>query len=232
MENKFSSTDIKLINFCGRYISRRINTNKSFNPIKSLAYLYLSKLRGIDKEELYRYISLNCYGFSVGKHTIGYTALWGGKANGAKLLKSIGSFCSIAPHVIIAAGNHPTNFKSTSSILYNKKRGFISNNVDIPHQIAKVTIGNDVWIASNVIILPGVKISDGAIIAAGSVVNRDVPPYSIVAGVPAKVKKYRFDQNTIESLLQEKWWEWSDKKIKENIKFMYNHENFFKNDDK
>ncbi|MEZ9922577.1 CatB-related O-acetyltransferase [Vibrio breoganii] len=230
MSSNLTSTDIKLLNFCGRYVSRRINSNKSFNPIKAITYLYLLKIRRINKEEIYTHISLNCYGFSVGKHTIGYSSLWGGKANGAKILRSIGSFSSIAPHVVIAAGNHPTNFKSTSSILYNKERGFISNNKDISEQVAKVTIGNDVWIASNVIILPGVNISDGAIVAAGSVVNIDVPPYSIVAGVPAKVKKYRFDKNTIERLLQEKWWDWNDDKIRDNIKYMYNHEDFFKHD--
>lgn len=230
MNSNLAKIDIRLLDYCGRYISRRINANKSFNPLKSLVYLYLLKCRGINKEDIYKYISLKCYGFSVGRHTIGYTALWGGKGNGAKLLRSIGSFSSIAPHVIIAAGNHPINFKSTSSILYNEKRGFISKNKDISKQVADVTIGNDVWIASNVIILPGVNISDGAIVAAGSVVNKDVPPYSIVAGVPAKVKKYRFDNITIECLLQEKWWEWSDDKIKENIKYMYNREDFFSKD--
>ena len=91
-----------------------------------------------------------------------------------------------------------------------------------------VEIGNDVWIGANVIILPGVKIGDGAVLAAGAVVTKDVEPYAIVGGVPAKVSRYRFDQEMIEAFLRIKWWEWSVEKIEENIELFYQPEEFYK----
>jgi acetyltransferase-like isoleucine patch superfamily enzyme len=86
---------------------------------------------------------------------------------------------------------------------------------------APVSIGNDVWIGANVCILPGVNIGDGAIIAAGAIVNRDVPPYSIVGGVPARVIKYRFDDWMIDKFLKIRWWDWSIERIEENIEYFY-----------
>lgn len=77
---------------------------------------------------------------------------------------------------------------------------------DYIDQELRVEIGNDVWIGDNVVILKG-KIGDGAVIGAGAVVTRDVPPYAIVAGNPARVIKYRFDDETIRKLLKEKWWD-------------------------
>nr|WP_305849016.1 CatB-related O-acetyltransferase [Shinella sp. HZN7] len=73
----------------------------------------------------------------------------------------------------------------------------------------RTLIGNDVWIGANAIILPGIAIGDGAIIAAGSVVSRDVPPYAIVGGVPARVIRYRFDETTIDRLMKIRWWRFS-----------------------
>ena len=91
-----------------------------------------------------------------------------------------------------------------------------------------VNIGNDVWIGANVIILPGVTISDGAIIAAGAVVNKDVKPFEIVGGVPAKTIKYRFDEDIINKLLKIKWWNWSLKEIEDNIEFFYDIDGFIR----
>ena len=81
-----------------------------------------------------------------------------------------------------------------------------------------MVIGNDVWIGSNVIILPGVKVGDGAILSAGAVVSKNVEPYSIVGGVPAKHIKYRFPKAMREAFLRIKWWDWPVEKIKENIR--------------
>jgi acetyltransferase-like isoleucine patch superfamily enzyme len=80
-------------------------------------------------------------------------------------------------------------------------------------------IGNDVWIGDKVIVIGGITIGDGAVVGAGAVVTHDVPPYAIVAGVPAKVIKYRFDDEKIRKLLDLKWWDWSEEEIKQNREF-------------
>ena len=79
--------------------------------------------------------------------------------------------------------------------------------------ILRTVIGNDVWIGKRAIIKAGVKIGDGAVVGAGAVVTKDVPPYAIVAGVPAKIIKYRFDEDTIAQLLKTKWWNLSDEEL-------------------
>lgn len=89
-----------------------------------------------------------------------------------------------------------------------------------------VNIGNDVWIGQNVIILPGVTIHDGAVCAAGAVVTHDVPPYTIVGGVPAKPIRKRYSDDVIEKLLSIRWWDWTDEKIRENIEYFYQPEKF------
>ncbi len=89
-----------------------------------------------------------------------------------------------------------------------------------------VIIENDVWIGQNVLILPGVTIHNGAICAAGAVVTKDVPPYAIVAGVPAKVVKKRYSDEDIEKLLKIAWWEWDDEKIKTNLEYFYDPQTF------
>lgn len=91
---------------------------------------------------------------------------------------------------------------------------------EMPSSHGKITIGNDVWIASSVTILSGVTIGDGAIIAAGSIVVRDVPPYALYGGIPAKVIRFRFDQEQIGALLKIRWWDWSPERIRTNIPYL------------
>lgn len=138
---------------------------------------------------------------------------------------SIGAYCSIGGDVRIVAGNHPTsNYISTHPIFYDSypvisyglRRHFEGFSYADSEGKLLVVIGNDVWIGEDVKILNGVTIGDGSIIAMGAVVTKNVPPYAVVGGVPAKVIKYRFDSETIERLLKLKWWEKGDDWIREN----------------
>ena len=152
----------------------------------------------------------------------------------------IGHFCSLAENVRIAIGNHPTSvFVSTFPSFYYDTRsqiGFtLHNGKPIYDGLDKypkgengyqVVVGNDVWIGCNCTILGGVRIGDGAIVGAGSVVTKDVPPYSIVAGVPAKVIKYRFTEEQIKILESIKWWEWPMEKIQQNYMAFSNIDDF------
>lgn len=122
--------------------------------------------------------------------------------------KYIGKFCSISHGVKIGLGPHPLNFFSTSPIFYESYRGYVDKQLyDEFKDKGYTEIGNDVLIGANAIILAGLKIGDGAVIGAGSVVTKDVPPYAIVTGNPAKIIKYRFSEKTIKELLKLKWWE-------------------------
>lgn len=132
----------------------------------------------------------------------------------------IGNFCSIGGKCSIGGGVHPMDAVSTSPV-FLKGRNFLRKNfANIPYEPSeKVVIGNDVWIGSGVYIKGGVKIGTGAVIGAHAVVTRDVEPYSVVAGIPAKEIKKRFDEETINQLLEIKWWEWPDEKLKEMSKY-------------
>ena len=149
----------------------------------------------------------------------------------------IGKFCSIGDETKVVERGHPTNLVSTYPIFYKNvsilplnQNGKLSKNYDykVKNQNYSCVIGNDVWIGSRVLIKGGVTIGDGAVIAMGSVVTKDVPTYAIVGGVPAKVIKYRFDEKTIEKMLKIRWWDWDFEKIKENIELFNNPELFLK----
>jgi hypothetical protein len=127
----------------------------------------------------------------------------------------IGRYCSISWDVSIGAMGHPMDAVSTHAFTFRKKFGLCDKDYYMRHE--KVIIGNDVWIGCNVVIMPGIKIEDGAVIGSGGIVTKNVKPYEIVAGIPAKHIRFRFTDEIICRLLQLKWWEWDDKLIKENI---------------
>lgn len=142
--------------------------------------------------------------------------------NTTLLYTRIGKYCSIADNVYTCIGVHPTNLLSTYPSFYydtTAELGFTyhlgaaavkTNKLPEGEVDYHIRIGNDVWIGSHVILMGGITIGDGAIIAAGSVVTSSVPAYSIIGGVPSKVIKYRFDEKIIKCLMAFKWWDKSE----------------------
>lgn len=135
---------------------------------------------------------------------------------------NIGKFTSISYGVTIGPPEHNYHRMSTHPMIYDSFYEIFDNNLVRNEKFDKpITIGNDVWIGCNSTILRGVNIGDGAIVGANSLVNKDVPPYAIVAGCPARIINYRFDESIIRKLLKIKWWSWDINKIK-------NHQWLFK----
>ena len=155
----------------------------------------------------------------VFRSSIGAYSYVGGKSR--VINANIGKFCSIAGESSIGMGTHTLNKLSTCPIFTEKYNGtghsWCDKSSDNPYKV--VTIGNDVWVGKRVMVMGGVSIGDGAVIAAGAVVTKDVPPYAVVGGVPARVIKYRFSQDIIEKLLDLKWWNLPEEVLKDNINY-------------
>lgn len=141
----------------------------------------------------------------------------------------IGKYCSIGPGVRCGMGKHPSSkFVSTHPIFFSircQSQVTFSNN-NYFEEISNIDIGNDVWIGANVVILDGIKIGDGSIIAAGAVVIKDVLPYQIVGGVPAKLIKYRFSTEERDLLISDKWWEKDINWLNNNFSIMHDIERY------
>lgn len=143
----------------------------------------------------------------------------------------IGKYCAIARNVQISPGDHPTSgFVSIHPSTYCKPafpaKAFVSEN-HYKHK-ERVEIGNDVWIGTNVVIVGGIRIGDGAIVAANSVVSKDIPPYTIVGGVPARYIRKRFAEEEIEFLKELKWWDKDDEWMEKNISKFWSIDEFMK----
>jgi len=155
-------------------------------------------------------------GYEVGEYTYGAPKV---VFPDGKL--KIGKFCSIGWEVLIfLGGNHRVDWISTYPFHSSKGWPEIEGLDKFIFGKGDVTIGNDVWIGSNVIIMSGTTIGDGAVIGTGSVVTDDVKPYSIVAGNPAREVRQRFTDEQIVKLLDLKWWDWPEDKIRRNIQIL------------
>jgi acetyltransferase-like isoleucine patch superfamily enzyme len=165
-----------------------------------------------------------------GRHSYGQpTVLVKGGSSGVE----IGNFCSIASGVKFLDGGNQHRIDRVStfplSLVYEESFGGMKseednaeNNIICLRERGKTIVGSDVWIGESSYILPGITIGDGAVIGTKSVVTKDVPPYAIVGGNPAKLIRYRFNEEVIEKFLKIKWWDWPDEKILENKKYFDN----------
>jgi acetyltransferase-like isoleucine patch superfamily enzyme len=121
----------------------------------------------------------------------------------------IGKYCSIAPHVAIGPGEHPVDCISTHPVIWSMAEG-----KEVTEDWSRGTvIGNDVWIEQNAIVRSGVKIGDGAVVAAGAVVVKDVGPYEVVGGVPARQIRMRFSDDIVQRFIEMRWWDYSHEAI-------------------
>ena len=131
---------------------------------------------------------------------------------------TIGRFCSIASSVNIGLANHPSHFISTSPVFYDNTQPlpkfFINQNTFSENQ-PQTIIESDVWIGQGVLIKAGISIGVGAVIGAGSVVTKDVPPYSVAAGNPCRQIRLRFPESIVQRLLDSRWWELDESRLRE-----------------
>lgn len=153
----------------------------------------------------------------IGDYTFGKPALYCGEDG--KL--TIGKFCSIAAGVTVYAGaEHRSDWVSQ----YSFNLFPIASEKALVRSKGNVVIGNDVWIADGALILSGVTVGDGAVIGARAVVTKDVKPYEIVAGNPARHVRYRFSEEQIAKLLEIKWWDWEIDKIEQSFPLLLNND--------
>ncbi|MFI3326454.1 MAG: CatB-related O-acetyltransferase [Clostridia bacterium] len=194
-----------------------------------------TRLITIDKNVEFEGMNKICDNSTILNTKMGYASYIGDSS----FIKNaqIGKYTCIARDVTTIIGNHPsTKFVSIHPAFYSAKKqsgfSYIENDLfdDFKYidreKCISLIIGNDVWIGESTRVLEGVTIGDGAIVAAGAVVTKDVPPYAIVGGVPAKIIKYRFTQEQIEKLLKLKWWNKDNNWIRQNAYLFYDIENF------
>lgn len=163
------------------------------------------------KEEIER------YGWSIGDHTYGAPLLLDYDYGAL----TIGRFCSIAPGTSFILGNHRTDLVSTYPFKVLSQFWPGAEHADSDHEDrGGIHVGSDVWFGAHCTVLTGAKIGSGAVIAANSVVTKDVPPYAIVAGNPGRIVRYRCSESQIQDLLDLAWWDWPDEKIKSEVPFL------------
>jgi acetyltransferase-like isoleucine patch superfamily enzyme len=144
---------------------------------------------------------------------------------------TVGKFCSIAQGVSICLGRHPSStFVSTHPVFFSihKQNGITFSDKSYFNESGKTSIGNDVWIGVNAVIMDDIVIGDGAIIGANAVVTKDIPSYAVAVGVPARIIKYRFEKDEIIFLKDFKWWDKDEEWLKANYKDLHNIATFIK----
>ena len=186
--------------------------------IESLTYLFarlVKKLRmsAIKNSQIHQSAAIESgsqiVGSVFGKHSYcGYDCII--------LNTRIGGFCSISDNVVIGGSQHPMHYVSTSPVFLAHRDSVKAKFARHPYvNKPQTSIGHDVWIGSGAMIKGGIDVGTGAVIGMGSVVTRDVPPYAVVAGNPARIIKKRFSDEQIDKLLTSGWWDWDDDMLNE-----------------
>jgi acetyltransferase-like isoleucine patch superfamily enzyme len=190
-----------------------------FSKLIKKVYLPAIKNSGLDKK------AKICSGSHIVNSKIGRYSYVG---NYSSIIDcEIGQFCSISDYCAIGGMSHPLDWVSTSPVMYSGRNCLRTNFSDLPYNASKHTvIENDVWIGDGCHIKAGVHLSTGCVIGMGSVLTKDVGPYEIWAGNPAKLIRKRFDDVTIDKLLKTEWWNWPDEKIKKYAQFANDPERF------
>ena len=181
-----------------------------FNPSVSLLVKIDNVSRISRKAKVYGWVQ-------VSNSTMGDYSYVG--RNSRIICADIGKFCSIAGGSVIGMGTHTLDKISTSPIFTEAKNATTHSwtAMSTVNPYKRVKIGSDVWIGQRAMVMGGITIGDGAVIGAGAIVTKNVPPYAVVAGVPAKIIKYRFPQEQIDILMQHPWWNLPSEKLKEHI---------------
>ena len=188
-------------------MAKKLGPEPLIDPTAQLRQAELGRYTEIGARTAFVESSLGDYSYVVNDSNIIYT--------------TIGKFCSIAAHTRIYPGNHPMQRASQSHFTYRASAYFDDAEDDADffawRRSTPVAIGHDVWIGHGAIILPGRSIGTGAVVAGGAVVTKDVAPYSIVAGNPAKPIRPRFPQEIAERLVALAWWDWEHERLREAL---------------
>lgn len=215
------------------YIMILASTNRNmYEELKICASKYMPMENILELESMVSAGKFPKWKTDIGKYSYGpicYNHMW---------IESIGAFCSFAMGVDVVT-NHEFRYITTHPIIYQGKHiaggehpsylykdfDYYMENIEPKSDMIKkqrrMTIGNDVWLGRNVIITNSSNIGNGVIAAAGAVITKDVPDYAVVAGVPARIIKYRYTPNQIEALNKIEWWNWTDDEIRERYSDLY-----------
>jgi phosphonate metabolism protein (transferase hexapeptide repeat family) len=156
---------------------------------------------------------------SISEATFGDYSYMAG--DGSIIYADVGKFCSIASHARINPGNHPMQRVTQHHLTYRRRMYDLGEADDEAffdwRRAARVRVGHDVWLGHGAILLPGVQVGNGAVVAAGAVVSHDVAPYSVVAGVPARPLRERFPMHVVEQLEAIAWWDWTREQLEARL---------------
>lgn len=190
-------------------IKRLVYRNRCIGSNKSVKIMYGADLQNTTFDEnAFIAHHVSCVDVTIGR----YSSI--GRYSKIRLAE-IGKYCSISWDTTIGAVEHPLDRVSTCALTYKSEYGVVNKDKYYPQK--KTIIGNDVWIGCNVVILSGVHVGNGAVIGSGAVVTRDVLPYSIVAGVPAREIRKRIEPELIPKMQALEWWNWKVEDIKNNV---------------